>query len=254
MNNIVDLEKLFHRSRSRIRVFGEVFTPENSVEDLLNLLSADCPTIWSDEGVIFFEPCAGHGNILVGIFRRRLEGIYKKALRHKIPQPELYAVANSINTLWAIDLDKENIRHSRLRIFHEIITFLSRSTVFNMMNLSSKQAAFVAHVLCAIRWHVSENESFSSLSAPADARENANKTKLGSKWFVKNGHSELNFDLSWCEHFKQLQDRKIDPLIFTQASQFIKSIRQTTFKFSEKFDFAVMALGKPSTQIFGEVK
>ena len=68
MSNIVDLEKLFHRSKDRIKDLGEVFTPESYVEDMLNLLSKDKRGLWSDEDVTFFEPCAGHGNIVLPIY------------------------------------------------------------------------------------------------------------------------------------------------------------------------------------------
>lgn len=37
MSRVVDLEKLFHRSKKRIKELGEVFTPEPHVTDIAKL-------------------------------------------------------------------------------------------------------------------------------------------------------------------------------------------------------------------------
>ncbi|PXW87753.1 hypothetical protein C8R34_1091 [Nitrosomonas sp. Nm84] len=103
MSKIVDLEKLFHRNKDRIKDLGEVFTPISCVESMLNLLAKDNRSLWSDEEISFFEPCAGHGNIVIPIYKRRLEGIYKKAadqgLSGKTSGAPFYAVTNALNTL-----------------------------------------------------------------------------------------------------------------------------------------------------------
>ena len=75
MQGAIDLGKLFHRSRARIRDFGEVFTPDKYVEDMLDLLGKDCKNIWRNERYVFFEPCCGYGNIVLAIYRRRLEAL-----------------------------------------------------------------------------------------------------------------------------------------------------------------------------------
>src|SRR4051812_561909 len=111
MSNIVSLDNLFHRSRERIKDLGEVFTPEKYVEDMLDLFCKDKRGLWADEDVSFFEPTCGHGNFVIAIYKRRVEAIYKKALSQQIRDPALYAVANAINTLWAIDIDSKNVIH-----------------------------------------------------------------------------------------------------------------------------------------------
>ena len=98
MNAIVDMEGLFHRSKCRIKNLGEVFTPESYVEEMLDLLAKNKRGIWSDEEISFFEPCAGHGNIVLPIYKRRLEGIYKKAVAQGNRDAAHYAVANALNT------------------------------------------------------------------------------------------------------------------------------------------------------------
>jgi type I restriction-modification system DNA methylase subunit len=59
MSNIVDLEKLFHRSKDRIKDLGEVFTPESYVEGMLDLLAKDKRGLWSDEETTFLNPAQG---------------------------------------------------------------------------------------------------------------------------------------------------------------------------------------------------
>lgn len=58
-----------HRSRERIRLLGEVFTPDEYVNKMLDMLD---PKVWADESVSFFEPTCGHGNFVLAIAQRRL--------------------------------------------------------------------------------------------------------------------------------------------------------------------------------------
>ncbi len=73
MQNLTNIEKLFHRSKDRIKDLGEVFTPSSYVEDMLNLLVKDKRDLWSDEQISFFEPCSGHGNIVLAITNRNFK-------------------------------------------------------------------------------------------------------------------------------------------------------------------------------------
>lgn len=64
-----------HRSRHRIKVLGEVFTPEAYILDMLKLLDSQ---VWGDENTSFFEPCCGNGNIVEAIINKRLSTLYNK--------------------------------------------------------------------------------------------------------------------------------------------------------------------------------
>ena len=70
MTNIVALDAIYQRSLERVKELGEVFTPLSSVEDMLKLLSDGKKGFWSDENHVFFEPNCGHGNIVIGIYRK----------------------------------------------------------------------------------------------------------------------------------------------------------------------------------------
>ena len=121
MDTLIDIEKLSHRNKSRIKNLGEVFTPEKYVDKMLDLLAKDKRGIWSNEEIAFFEPCAGHGNIVLPIYKRRLEGIYKKSVAKGIRDASYYAVSNALNTLWAIDIDQKNVDDCRSRVL--LVTF-----------------------------------------------------------------------------------------------------------------------------------
>ena len=60
-------EEKQHRSKERIKKYGEVFTPKKVINDMLDLIGDSDSPIWSDENVVFFEPTCGNGNICSAI-------------------------------------------------------------------------------------------------------------------------------------------------------------------------------------------
>lgn len=243
MSNIVDLEKLFHRSKDRIKDLGEVFTPENYVEQLLDLLAGNKNKIWSDEEVIFFEPCSGHGNIVLPIYKRRLDGFYKKAATQgvggKITEAPFYAVANALNTLWAIDIDPKNVENCRSRILSATFDFLkTKLEIKSDTLLIAKKREFFAHVLSAIKWHISENETLSAMSEPKVAPLSAALTSSGAKWFSKNGHRPMNFEVSWVSFFEACEDSKTVPIEYERSLRFIDAILSKKLKAFDDYEFA----------------
>ncbi len=251
MSNIVDLEKLFHRSKDRIKDLGEVFTPESYVDDMLNLISKDKRGLWSDEEISFFEPCSGHGNIVLPIFRRRLEGIYKKANAQslvKTNEAPYYAVANALNTLWAIDIDPKNVENCRTRVLSATLDFLkSKLEIKNTSILFSKKRDFFAHVLSAIKWHIDENETLSALSNPENAKASASLTKSGAKWFSQNGHQPMDFNLSWVNFYESCKASKTIPLEYARSIRFIDAALSGKLRGFEDYEFAkaVIEIAKP---------
>lgn len=251
MSNIIDLEKLFHRSKDRIKNLGEVFTPESYVDDMLDLLAKDKRGLWSDEEISFFEPCAGHGNIVLPIYRRRLEGIYKKATAQglgKTNEAPYYAVANALNTLWAIDIDPKNVENCRTRVLSATLDFLKEKLeIKSDAILFSKKRDFFAHVLSAIKWHIDENETLSALSNPENARASANLTKSGAKWFSQNGHQPMDFDLSWVNFYESCEASNAIPLEYERSLRFVDAILSGKLRGFEDFEFAkaVIEITKP---------
>lgn len=239
MSQILNLNSLAHRSRERVRDLGEVFTPEAYVEDMLSLLAKDSSTLWADENVVFFEPSCGHGNIVLPIYKKRLEAFYKKALRADIKNPALYAVAHSLNNLWAIDIDTKNIKECKYRVLFQTISFLSeKQSGAGLFRLINSNKDFFAHVLCSLNWQICENEALSSLSSDSHAKTKASQTKIGKKWFDKNGHKELDFDLSWVTYFKEVSKVKTTPIEFIRAEKYVSKLLNGSTRGFEDFSFA----------------
>lgn len=241
MSNIVDLEKLFHRSKDRIRDLGEVFTPDSYVEEMLNLLAKDKRGLWSDEEISFFEPCSGHGNIVLPIYKRRLDGIYKKASSQGMKSNEAawYAVANALNTLWAIDIDEKNVENCRSRVLSATLEFLkNKLDIRNDVALLSKKRDFFAHVMSAIKWHIDVNETLSALSKAETAKASANLTRSGEKWFSQNGHNQMNFDLTWVRFYESCESTKTIPLEFERSLRLVDGILAGKVRGLEDFEFA----------------
>ena len=234
---------LHHRSKERIKDFGEVFTPLSYVNQMLDLLDDKNKknSIWCDENTIFFEPTCGHGNFVEAVFVRRIDGLYKKAVKEKISSPHFYAVANAMNTLWAIDLDKSNVEFCRSRVLLAAVKYLSKSEqAKNIEALIKKHSDFFAHLLCAIRWQIHENEALSALSDGLNAKENAGKTRSGSEWLQKNKHKPIDFEFTWCEFYSVSIASKITPVEFVRATEFLQTGGSSRYK---DFEFAKVING-----------
>lgn len=250
MNNIVDLEKLFHRSKDRIKDLGEVFTPESYVENMLNLLAKDKRGLWSEEEVVFFEPCSGHGNIVLPIYKKRLEGIFKKASSLGLREPAYYAVANALNTLWAIDIDTKNVENCRSRVFSATLDFLkTKLGIKSDLILISKKPDFFAHLLAAIKWHIDENETISALSDEKFAKTNANATKSGAKWFSQNGHHQMDFDLTWVNFYQSCIASNTLPIEYERSLRFIDCVTSGKVRGFEDFSFAKVVFESNKEQV-----
>lgn len=93
--------------KSRSDEHGEVFTPSNIVSDMLNLLS-DEYQLSRDALPIdktFLEPSCGTGNFLVQILERKLQLC-----------SSLNDMYKAVSTIYGIDIQKDNVLESRLRM------------------------------------------------------------------------------------------------------------------------------------------
>jgi hypothetical protein len=237
--SFLNLGELHHRTKDRVRDLGEVFTPEKYVEDMLDLLSKGKRGFWADEQISFFEPCCGHGNIVIPIYKRRLDGIYKKALSEYGKDAPYYAVANAINTLWAIDIDCENVEHCRTRVFAVTLNFL-RDKIGPQSDslLFSRKKDFLAHILSAVKWQIDENETLSALSNESEAKLNSRKTKFGAKWVEMHGHHPINFQETWAEFYLECEEKDTVPVEYKRAIRFIDGILSGNSRGYDDFSFA----------------
>jgi len=218
---------------------------------MLVLLNKDKRGMWADEDTSFFEPSCGHGNIALPIYKKRIEAIYKKAASSRTREPAYYAVANAINTLWAIDVDTKNINQCRNRILVATFEFLKEKlNLASEYSILSDRQEFVAHLLCAINWHIDENETLSALSDIDEAQFKARQTKSGAKWFSQNGHRPIDFELTWINYFQNCKSEKSVPLDYERAIRFVKNITSGNSKGYNDFEFAkcLFAIEKPITK------
>ncbi len=212
---------LYYRSKERIKILGEVFTPEAYVLDMLDLLDKK---VWKDENTVFFEPCCGHGNIVIPIFRKRMLLFNKKYQKEDQSKAPLFAVANAINTIWAIDIDSSNVAECRERVFTTAIQFMTDAMNADLIELIMKNRIFIVHLACAIVWQIHENETLSCLSDTNSSTANANKTKTGYSWFKKNGHKPINLKVSWCDYFIKCKKDNSTPILYERAIKAIDNI------------------------------
>ena len=229
-----------HRSKKRIRDLGEVFTPDKYVYEMLDMIDQ---SVWSDTSTVFFEPTCGHGNFVSAIVQRRLNSFLEKGEKEK--NPKFYTLANTLNNLWAIDIDAQNIELCRRRVWEIAVNFLFNCQVenFSPTTISKKDKVFLAHILCCIKWQIQENEALSCLADdPKKAKENAKKMLVSRKWLAQNGHHPIDFDLSWVEYFDTLKSNKIVPPEYTRSFKFLNSLpKRGAFR---DFNFAKAKLAR----------
>lgn len=229
--HIVGIEN--HRSRQRIKDFGEVFTSENYAQQMLLLLG---DSVWSDDGVTFFEPSCGHGNIVLSILERRVSALLNKYQLEKSEKPILQAIANSIHTLWAVDICAQNVELTRKRIF-EFVAHTLAGAELDFQTLATRE--FLAHVLCTIVWQVHENEVLSALSEASSAKNQGELTKLGSNWHRKNKVRKIDFSQGWCFFFQTSRRQRTVPILYQAAIKFVvQSIESKKLTASDEFLFA----------------
>ena len=215
------LHLIHHRSKNRIRDFGEVFTPEKYVNQMLDMLDK---SVWTDTNTVFYEPACGHGNFVSAIVKRRLKAFLKQAKKQKHDKPHFYAAANTLNNLWAIDIDSKNIKFCRERVQNLVFDFLSESET-NSNIFKVKNRDFLTHVLCCIERQIHENEALSCLEKdPIKAKTMADKTIISKQWLKKNKHCPINFEMSWLEYFKNCRKEKAIPIEYTKNFRFVSSL------------------------------
>ena len=114
-NTILDLST---DSKDKSDKHGEVFTPPNLINDILNQFPSD---VWSDPTKTWFDPAAGHGNFHIIVLQRLFDGLSYQILDERdrvkhIVEEQLYFAecqeesANNIKRLFSFNgLCKPNV-------------------------------------------------------------------------------------------------------------------------------------------------
>ena len=100
------VEEQVVKSRSRVKSYGEVFTPRHMVDQMLDLVREELETGPDFVDKTFLEPAAGDGNFLVAILHRKLHAIEKRYPPRVWPDESLFALAS----IYGIELLEDNHR------------------------------------------------------------------------------------------------------------------------------------------------
>lgn len=106
------------RTRERVTDFGEVFTPPQLVDDMLNLVRDESYRIDSR----FLEPACGSGNFLVAVLDRKLQSVEIRYGRSEFERRH-YALFALMNT-YGIELLPDNAEECRENLVNIVITYL----------------------------------------------------------------------------------------------------------------------------------
>ncbi|WP_349308635.1 DNA methyltransferase [Microbacterium sp. MM2322] len=111
------------KSRDRVRAYGEVFTPRQMVDQMLDLVSDDLEDGPDFVDKTFLEPAAGDGNFLVAILHRKLRAIEKRLVPDVWADESLFALAS----IYGIELLEDNHEEARAAMLAEFVEFHTRN-------------------------------------------------------------------------------------------------------------------------------
>jgi hypothetical protein len=92
------------KSKERVSEFGEVFTPENIVFDMIKLIPDDK---WKDPSFIVLEPTCGNGNFVVEVIQKKIDSGL--------------SVYNALNTTFGMDIMDDNIQECICRVLNRFV-------------------------------------------------------------------------------------------------------------------------------------
>lgn len=112
------------KSKDRVKDFGEVFTPDNIVNDMLDLLDEQWKGISSEEYITktFLEPACGDGQFLIRILYRKLERV-KKLPKEDRP----LALVKAVSSIYGVDIQADNVKRSKERMTNIIMGSMENS-------------------------------------------------------------------------------------------------------------------------------
>ena len=113
------VEEQLVKSRHRVRVYGEVFTPRYMVNRMLDLVREELEAGPDFVDKTFLEPAAGHGNFLVAILHRKLQAVAKTYPPEEWREVSLFALAS----IYGIELLEDNHRDAKTIMLAEFLQF-----------------------------------------------------------------------------------------------------------------------------------
>lgn len=148
------------KSNERVRDLGEVFTPNATVQEMLDLLPE---SIWAPHpSPTFFEPACGDGNFLVAILDRKLDHIDSEHTRTNLPAgtdagAAQFHALEALASIYAVDISTDNIIGGTEG--HELGARARLLTMFSEWNFTvlGKRLNEKSLALRAARWIIEHN-------------------------------------------------------------------------------------------------
>ena len=119
---VADAAEQLVKSRDRVKIYGEVFTPQRMVNQMLDLVRPELETGPRFVDKTFFEPAAGDGNFLIAILRRKLAAIERRYQPEFWPSESLFALAS----IYGVELLADNHEAARQGMLDEFVGFHQR--------------------------------------------------------------------------------------------------------------------------------
>lgn len=112
------------KTRQRVRDLAEVYTHTREVTAMLDLVADMFPSEADPANTDrkFFEPAAGSGNFLEEILRRKIANV--SSLRYRSTQLYEHRLLRCLASIYAIDIDPENVVESKERLRHVLQSHL----------------------------------------------------------------------------------------------------------------------------------
>ncbi len=148
------------KSSERVRDLGEVYTPANIVDDMLDLFPAE---VWQvHPSRTFLEPAVGNGNFISAILSRKLSVIDSAFKDGTLPSGTLQESAEfhaleALSSIYGVDISEENIIGGtpghEIACRPRLIEILRRWHIRIFKNVSSAGNAFLE----SAQWIVDHN-------------------------------------------------------------------------------------------------
>lgn len=128
------MDTLGIKSKDYVKKYGEVFTPDSIVNDMLDLVD----NAMKEENIspeeylakTYLEPSCGDGQFLIRILDRKLACIAK----HVAKEDQELAVVKAVSTIYGVDIQNVNVEMSKRRM----MTLLKTGSV-NTFDLPNKE-------------------------------------------------------------------------------------------------------------------
>ncbi len=142
-----------NRTKERIKQTGEVFTPLELVDEILDKLP---PEVFTDPTKTFLDPACGDGNFLVCVLDRKLKNGHKPV--------------DALSTIYGVDIMPDNIRQCKARLLSEVMHHCRRNNMMDYFNKYSE--VFLDIVDNNIVWHDALTYHFNFDGTFPDAKYN----------------------------------------------------------------------------------